>query len=123
MFLPLEKGGFTLKGSEGFTLIELISSLLVFFVITTALLPILSKVYIERMMIKEDLQTMEMLSTIMQEWLYDNKELPNNHHVIVRSEVTYFITKRMNGADEIELCFRWDGRNDRAYVRCAYGKK
>lgn len=110
-----------MKKCSGFTLVEVMLSFFILSVLTATILPAFVTIYNERMTIKQERQAHYYISNVLQEWLYDDKQLP--HHEIVTIDDTNYVLQTENDGDEIKVCLKWDGRNERSYSVCNYGKK
>lgn len=103
--------------NKGFTLIEVITAMMVISILTLFILPMLVQVYMERASIQEEQKVNILLKDAVQQWLHENK-VPQ-----VEEDSTYELETFEVEKNQIKVCFSWKAKNNRSYIRCNYGKK
>ncbi|WP_096201238.1 type II secretion system protein [Bacillus sp. FJAT-45350] len=105
----------------GFSLLEVIVALSLLIMTSSVVIPILTKVYQERLTIQEEQLALEQIKIKLHEWLYNDllsseTELENHHN-------TVFHFTNILRENELTVCIKWEGRNHRFYERCESAKK
>jgi prepilin-type N-terminal cleavage/methylation domain-containing protein len=111
-----------LKNCKGFTLVEVITALMVLTIMTLVLLPSLAKIYQERGAIHQEHVALHLLDKAITSWIYDNNTLIEEN-VVIEQNTTYTLTLLLNDDNYIRACINWIGANQRVYERCESGKK
>lgn len=100
---------------------EVMMSFFLLSVMTAAILPYMLAVYEERLTIQEEKEAYLYVSKIIQEWLYEDRSLPEEATVQLKN-TTYELRTEIDGR-MLKVCLHWVGRNERDYTVCNYGKK
>ncbi|MCD8502254.1 MAG: type II secretion system GspH family protein [Bacillaceae bacterium] len=109
-----------MKNYNGFSLIEVITSLLVLVIVITVLIPIITKVYVERGSIRQEQDAIYFINEIILDWL---ENIPIESQVIESNGTSYFIRLDSMNEKAITVCLEWDAINTRKYERCEQAKK
>ncbi|WP_161568274.1 type II secretion system protein [Anaerobacillus alkaliphilus] len=111
-----------MNNSKGFSLIEVMTSLMILSLTSMAILPALNQVYEERMAILQEKQGINILEKMLTEWTYDGdflyEEEINDLETMYRVSYTF-----ADSGPDLKVCVTWQGRNQRLYERCASAKK
>jgi len=121
-FFGLEGGVLMFRQFErGFTLLEVVYSILILSLFTTTFFPILTMVYDERITIREQQASLGILSDSIHGWLYENDEPPL--YESVKHNGTTYQLHHVPLKEVTSFCISWDGKNNRSYERCEQAKK
>lgn len=113
--------GFTLKRSNGFSLIEVLTSLLLLGIVVTVLIPVLTRTYQERVSIEQERMAMYYLNEVILDWLEDT---PIDKTSKISSDIDYQLKTFLTSEDkELKVCIQWKASNSRNYERCEQAKK
>lgn len=107
--------------SGGFTLIEVSIALLILFSALATFIPIMTKIYLERIAIHEQYQALQLLNERLLSWRLDH--IAPLDTVVSINETSYRLNSSYSGSLELTLCLEWVGRNNRSYKQCAFAKK
>ncbi|MCT8138672.1 type II secretion system protein [Anaerobacillus sp. CMMVII] len=111
-----------MRNCKGFSLIEVMTALMVVIVITLILIPTLAIVYEERMAIQQEKKAMNLLSKTITGWIYE--ENGNLETEVTDLDTIYKITTTVKEeSQELKACIAWRAANDRQYEKCASGKR
>lgn len=119
--LQLERGDFILKSDDGFTLVEVITAMMIMSVITFTIVPLLVQVYKERVSIQESQKATFILTDLVQQWLHEN--ITPHDNVILQDYPTITVDSSWVETNQLKVCLHWTSKNERNYSRCKYGKK
>lgn len=108
-----------MKKFNGFSLIEVITSLLILGILVTIFLPIIHKVYVERSSIWQEQEALYYTNEIILDWLED---IEIESHVI-ESNSTIYHAHIESEKNELLVCLEWIASNNRKYERCEHAKK
>ncbi|WP_139367515.1 prepilin-type N-terminal cleavage/methylation domain-containing protein [Bacillus alkalicellulosilyticus] len=108
-----------MKNSKGFTLFEVVTALFLVVMTTSFITPVLVKVYQEKRTIQEKQWIQEYMHDTMQRWVYEVVDIPQT---LENKGTSYRLDTNIN-VNVIELCAYWNGKNQRTYHWCHYGKK
>lgn len=107
--------------TAGFTFIEVSIAMLVLFAALATFIPIATRVYLEKITIREQYQALELLNERLLAWKLDH-ETPSDTEVLIH-ETRYQLTSSYHDSSELILCLEWTGKNNRSYEQCAFAKK
>lgn len=110
-----------MRKPNGYTLMEVVFSVLVLSIITATILPAFIKIYQERLTIREQHQAQTYLANIIQEWLFDQKSPEPNDYITING--TAYRQNIHLSHNALKVCLNWNGQNERTYTICDYGKK
>ncbi|WNF37795.1 competence type IV pilus minor pilin ComGE [Bacillaceae bacterium IKA-2] len=110
-----------MKNCKGFTLVEVMTSLLIVTVMISVLVPTLAIVYKERVSIRQEERALFHLERAITSWIYQD-EL-NDGLVVGHENTQYTLAFMTIGNHELKACISWISENERQYERCASGKR
>lgn len=117
----MEGDDFILNNCRGFTLIEVITSLLILTVITVFLLPTIATVYKERVSIRQEERALLHLDRAITSWIYEDQF--KDGQKVEHENTTYTLAFMTTSNQELKACISWVAQNERQYERCANGKR
>ena len=109
-----------MKNSDGFSLVEVIISLMILSMTIAVIIPALNMVFTERKTIREERVAEEMIHRIYMEFFYEGVRYREEKIIF---ENTEYNLKIRDEARFTYLCVSWEGVNRREYERCLSGKK
>ncbi|OIJ11305.1 hypothetical protein BKP37_15965 [Anaerobacillus alkalilacustris] len=110
-----------MNNCKGFSLIEVMTSLMILSIMTIIILPTLATVYQERSSIQQEQRAIIILEKVITEWIYEGKIV---HEMQITEMNTIFtISSEATGKKELTACISWNAANNRSYERCESGKK
>ncbi|MEK4565611.1 competence type IV pilus minor pilin ComGE [Alkalihalobacillus sp. FSL R5-0424] len=101
---------------SGFTLIEVMISLVLLSIVTTFILPVLIKIHQERVVIKQQEEALYLLEDYALAFTHGTAAASFNHSL-------YQFKNEVIADGSTQFCLTWEGANSRNYESCLYTKK
>ncbi|MFK3937227.1 prepilin-type N-terminal cleavage/methylation domain-containing protein [Alkalihalobacillus sp. NPDC078783] len=113
----LERGEYVIQSKRnGFTLIEVMISLVLLSIVTIFILPVLIKVYQERVVITQQEEAIYLLEELALAFTHGDSPASFSHSL-------YHLEQNVVVDGSTQFCLKWEGANSRYYESCLYTKK
>lgn len=113
----LERGEFDIQSKcNGFTLIEVMISLVLLSILATFILPVLIKIHQERVVIKQQEEALYLIEDYALSFTHGHAPASFSHSL-------YQFKQEVIADGSTQFCLMWEGANLRDYESCLYTKK